>query len=124
MTITEAEVLELEDKRWAAQINEDLESLGDLLCDELRYTHSNTIVDTKASYIEAIANKTFDYRRADRSDTEVQIIGGTALVTGRADIHVVAGERDLQLSARYSVVWVDRGDRWQLLMWQSTPVPS
>lgn len=124
MTITEAEVLALEERRWTAQINEDLEALDELLSDELRYTHSNTIVDTKTSYIEAIANKTFDYRNADRSDTEVQIVGGAALVTGRADIHVVAGDRDLQLAARYSVVWVDRGDRWQLLVWQSTPVPT
>ena len=124
MTITEAEVLALEEQRWTAQINEDLEGLGELLSDELRYTHSNTLVDTKASYIEAIANKKFDYQRADRTDTDVQIVGDTALVTGRAEIQVIAGGRELQLAARYSVVWVDRGERWQLLMWQSTPVPA
>lgn len=124
MTITEAEVLALEEQRWTAQINEDLDALGELLSDELRYTHSNTIVDTKASYIDAIANKKFDYRQADRTDTDVQIVGDAALVTGRADIQVVAGGRELELAARYSVVWVNRGERWQLLVWQSTPVPA
>lgn len=119
------DILALEDRRWAAQIGKDIAALGDLLADELRYTHSNALVDTKASYIEAIEDGVFDYRSAERTETEVQVIGDTALVTGRADINVVVGGgRDVNLRARYSVVWIDTGDRWQLLMWQSTPIPA
>jgi ketosteroid isomerase-like protein len=114
----------MEERRWAAQIGEDLVALDELLADELRYTHSNTLVDNKTSYIQAIKDKKFDYRSVERTDTDVQVVGDTALVTGRADIHVVAGDRDLNLAARYSVVWVPKDGRLQLLVWQSTPVPA
>jgi ketosteroid isomerase-like protein len=121
---TAEDVLAMEERRWAAQIGEDLVALDELLADELRYTHSNTLVDNKTSYIQAIKDKKFDYRSVERTDTDVQVVGDTALVTGRADIHVVAGDRDLNLAARYSVVWVPKDGRLQLLVWQSTPVPA
>jgi Domain of unknown function (DUF4440) len=119
------DILALEERRWTAQIDKDGAALEELLADELRYTHTNTIVDTKVSYIKAIADRVFDYRSAERTDTEVQIVGEAALVTGRADIHVVVGgDRDVNLKARYSVVWVNKNGRWQLLTWQSTPIPA
>ena len=70
----------------------------------------------------AIQNKVFDYKNADRSDTEVQVFGNVALVTGAATIEVVAGGRELQLNARYTVTWLERDGRWQFLSWQSTPL--
>lgn len=98
--------------------------MAELFADELRYTHSNGLVDTKASYMTAIQNKVFDYRTADRSDTEVQVFGNLALVTGAATIDVVAGGRELKLNARYTLTWLERDGRWQFLSWQSTPLPA
>ncbi|MDH3684158.1 MAG: nuclear transport factor 2 family protein [Acidimicrobiia bacterium] len=113
----------LEDRRWAAQIGADIDELSTLLADELSYTHSNGLVDTKASYLAAIEKKVFDYRDEKRTDTAVTIIGDTAMVTGRIAMHVVAGERDVNLDSRYSAVWVLRSGSWQFLCWQSTPLP-
>ncbi len=121
---TIADITALEDRRWAAQIAADTEALGDLLDDELSYTHSNTLVDTKASYIQAIADKVFDYRAERRSEVSTVIAGDAAMVTGRAEFDVVAGGRELSLSARYSAIWVRRTDGWRFLCWQSTPVPG
>lgn len=118
------DVLQLEQRRWDAMIAKDTATLAELFADELSYTHSNALVDTKASYLRAIEDRTFDYRSVDRSDEQARIIGDTALLTGRARIEVVAGGRTVQLDARYSVVWVRRDGRWQFLCWQSTPVPS
>jgi ketosteroid isomerase-like protein len=117
------EIKELEDLRWRAQIYEDVDTLRRLFADEMSYTHSNALVDTKDSYLEAIANKVFDYRAEQRSDTTIRIVDDTALVTGRIAITVVAGGAERNLDARYSVVWVRRDDSWQFLCWQSTPVP-
>lgn len=121
---TEADILALEDRRWAAQIGEDLGALGELLADEMRYTHSNGVVDTKTSYIKAIETKVFDYRSSDRTNTEVQLFGGAALVTGQADINVVTARGDMNLKARYTVVWAELNGAWQLITWQSTPLPA
>lgn len=120
------EIEALEERRWAAQIDADLGALEELLDDELSYTHSNGIVDTKRSYIEAIDTEIFDYRSADRSDVTVAVIGDTAMVTGRVAMHVVAnkGERSVNLDSRYSAIWVRRDGSWRFLCWQSTPIPS
>lgn len=119
-----AEIEQLEDRRWEAQIAPDLEALAALLDDELSYTHSNSLVDTKSSYLAAIEQKVFDYRNQERSDVRTVVVGDTALATGRVVIDVVAGGRELQLTARYSAVWTRRADGWRFLCWQSTPVPA
>jgi ketosteroid isomerase-like protein len=118
-----AEILQLEERRWAAMIAKDTKTLGELFADEMSYTHSNAMVDTKASYLKAITERTFDYRSVERFDTQACVINDTALVTGRAEINVAARGREVKLNARYSLVWVRRGGTWQFLSWQSTPVP-
>jgi len=119
-----AEVEAAEDRRWAAQLGADTEALAELLADELAYTHSNGLVDTKASYLDAIANKVFDYRSADRTDVTVAMVGETAVITGRVAMFVVAGEREVNLDSRYSAVWARKDGRWQFVCWQSTPIPA
>lgn len=119
---TVSEITALEDRRWAAQIAGDLDALDVLLADELSYTHSNGMVDTKASYIEAIAGKVFDYQSESRSDVKVEVVGDTAMVTGRVAMTVLAGGRTVELDSRYTVVWIRRDGSWQLLCWQSTPI--
>lgn len=121
-----AEIEALEDKRWAAQIADDYATLAELYSDSMRYTHSNGLVDTKESFLAAMENKVFDYRSQERSDVECTVIGDTAFVTGRARFTVVVGggSREVNLDARFSVVWVRDGGRWQFLGWQSTPIPA
>lgn len=119
-----AEVEAAEERRWTAQLEADTATLEELLADELSYTHSNGLVDTKASYVAAIADEVFDYRSADRTDVNVVVIGDTAMVTGRVAMHVVAGPRDVHLDSRYSAIWVRRDGAWRFLCWQSTPIPS
>ncbi len=124
MTNVQAEIEQLENRRWQAQIDEDLDTLGQLYADELSYTHSNGLVDSKESYIKAIGNKIFDYQSEKRTDTSIRVVDNTALVTGRIAIKVIAGGSERNLDARYTVVWVRRDGNWQFLCWQSTPVAS
>jgi ketosteroid isomerase-like protein len=117
------EVLELEQRRWDAMIAKDTATLAELFADEMSYTHSNAMVDTKSSYLRAIEQRTFDYRAVERSDERVVAVGDLVLLTGRARVEVVAGGRQVDLDARYSVVWVRRDGRWRFLCWQSTSIP-
>jgi len=116
----------MEERRWQAMINEDLDALNVLLHPQMRYTHSNATVDTKESYIAAIGNKTFDYRNVETKDTEVQLIGENdlGLVNGKALISVVAGGRELTLDCRYTCIWKHTENGWQFLAWHNTPLPK
>lgn len=119
-----ADVQAAEDQRWAAQLAGDTAALEKLLAEELSYTHSNGLVDTKASFVDAVANKVFDYRSAERTDVAIEVIGDLGMVTGRVAMHVVAGTREVHLDSRYSAIWVRRDGRWQFVCWQSTPIPA
>jgi ketosteroid isomerase-like protein len=118
------EVLGLEERRWAAMIAKDTATLGELFAEEMSYTHSNALVDSKASYLKAIDERIFDYQGVERSDTDARRVGDTVLLTGRAQIDVAAGGRQVHLNARYTVVYVRKDGRWQFLCWQSTSIPT
>jgi len=118
------EVLALEERRWEAMIAKDTATLAEMFADEMSYTHSNALVDTKQSYLKAIEERVFDYQSVERSDGQASLVGDTALLTGRAEIDVAAGGRAVHLNARYTVVWVRRDDRWEFLCWQSTSIPA
>ena len=119
-----AEVLELERRRWDAMIAKDTAVLDDLFADEMSYTHSNALVDTKASYLKTIEDRVFDYQGVRRFDEEARLFGDTVLLTGRAEIDVTARGRPVRLNVRFSVVWAQRHGRWKFLCWQSTPIPA
>ncbi len=123
-TATTNDILALEDRRWAAQINKDEAELAALLSDELRYTHSTGSVDTKTSYMASILDNVVDYQTAERTDTEASVLGSTAVVGGKAIIGVEARGRQLELKVAYTVVWIERDGAWQLLTWQSTPLAA
>ena len=75
------DILELDDRRFKATIAADIAALGDLFAEDLVYTHSNGFVDSKQSYLDAIAAKKFDYEDVRRFDQHVRLHGDTALVT-------------------------------------------
>lgn len=121
MSATEAEILALEDRRWAAQIGKDADELATLLSDDLQYTHSTGSIDTKSSYMASILENVVDYQSSDRSDTAVTLVSNAAVVTGRATVDVVARGNQVQLNLSYTVVWLEGDNGWQLLTWHSTP---
>jgi hypothetical protein len=118
------EVLGLEERRWAAMIAKDTATLRDLFADEMSSTHANAVVYTKDSYLQAIEERVFDYRVVERTETDARRVGDTVLVTGRAQMEVAVGPRQVKLDARYSMVWVRKDDRWQFLCWHSTAIPA
>ena len=51
---SEKEILSLEDKRYAAMTKGDFGALEALLHDQLLYTHSSGVTDTKASWLDSL----------------------------------------------------------------------
>ena len=117
------EVLELEERRWAAMIAKDTATLSELFADEMSATHANAVSYTKDSYLKAL-ERIFDYQSVERTDTDARRVGDTVLVTGRARMEVAANGRQVLVNARYSVVWVRKNGAWQFLCWQSTAIPA
>lgn len=117
-------VLQIEEQRWAAMIGNDFDMLDQLLHQDLSYTHSNAMVDTKDSYMENLTSGIVSYEAVEREETAVITSGDTAVITGKATFTVKIVDTDVTIVSRYSSVWVNEDDRWQFFAWQNTPFPG
>jgi ketosteroid isomerase-like protein len=124
MTEPVQDIRDLEERRRVAMIDADVATLEMLCADQLRYTHSNASVDGKADYIEKVGNGYFDYRELTFSDQQIQIVGDVAVVTGRMTGDIVMAGVARKLNGQTTVVWIKAGEHWQMLTFQSTPVPA
>lgn len=124
MTTNAGEVLAAEDARYTAMIAQDFDALGRLLADDLLYTHSTAVTDTKADYIAALRSGKYRYKAARREGVTVRIYGTTAIVNGRASIDVDVDGVPRTVSNVFVNVWVRSATGWQMTAWQSTPLPK
>jgi len=120
----EQEILALEEKRCAALAANDVAALEKLFHDDLIYTHSSAVVDTRKSYLETLRNGHTRYHSIKRSDEKVRLCGDTALVTGRAIIDVTVKGEKKHLDTRFLDVWTKTPQGWKFIAWQSTKLPA
>jgi len=102
------ELLGLEDKRFAAMIARDFAALEKLTHDELLYTHSSGVTDTKGSC----------------SERQLKFFGEVALIRGRAAIEVDIGGQPKSLRLLFLNAWTRTPQGWKFAAWQSCPQPQ
>jgi ketosteroid isomerase-like protein len=117
-------IRELENRRYQAMCEGDTKTLGELLADSMVYTHSTAATDSKASYLEGVRAKKWSYRKIERPVEDIQVHGDCAVVTGRVRIDIVVDGNPKILNSRYTNVWVKGEKGWQMVAWQSTPLPA
>jgi len=66
------EIIALEDRRIEAMTKGDVQTLEEILADDLIYTHTTARIDTKSSSIEAISSGRSNYRSVEREDVKVR----------------------------------------------------
>lgn len=113
----------LDQKRFEAMTKNDLDTLGTLLADDLTYHHSSGAADSKAAYIETLRTGKTRYHTIEPSDVSVRVYGTTAIVTGTAKLSFTSNGQPVNATLRYTDVWVQRGNAWQMVAWQSTRLP-
>lgn len=121
---TVAEVIGADAERYKAMVNVDVRTLSRYLDDDLIYTHSSAVVDSKQSYIDSIASGRVRYLRTDRSDLRVTPYDCTAVVSGRGDFKVTVEGKEMDVQLRFTNVWVKRDSQWQMVAWEATRIPA
>jgi uncharacterized protein DUF4440 len=119
----ETEVRQVEIRRFAAMMQADTTALGGYLADELVYTHSNALVETRAIHLEAIATKRTIYESIAPVELSYRSYGETVLGTGTVKSRGSIGGTAFDVTLRVTTVHVRRGGRWLLAAWQSTRMP-
>ena len=122
---TEQDILALENRRYTAMVAADKAALNELLADDLIYTHSNAVIDTKQSYIDGILSGRWAYAKAERPEETISVFGDCARVTGHVRLTLKnADGTTRQVNGRFLNLWLKRGGQWQMAAWQSTPIPA
>jgi ketosteroid isomerase-like protein len=121
---SEKEILSLEDKRFAAMLAKDLKALEGMLHDQLLYTHSSGITDTKASWLDSIKSGKVKYKSASFSERKVRVLGDAALINGRAQIEADIGGQPRTLKLLFLNAWTRTPQGWKFVAWQSCPQPT
>lgn len=114
----------LEDRRYQAMTDGDVDTLGELFSADLVYTHSDASADSKQSYLDRIASGHFDYGELDHPETSVLVRGDCALVFGDMRGEVVIEGQLRVLNSRCLAVWMREDGRWVLVAWQPTKYPA
>ena len=104
---SDKEILALEDKRYAAMCGGDFAALEAMLHDELLYTYSSGLTDTKDTWLAALRSGKRKYKSAACSDRKVRLVGDTALITGRAAIEAEINGQPRSLRLVFLNAWFE-----------------
>src|SRR5882762_7539580 len=105
----------------AAMASGDLASLDKLLHDELLYTHSSGVTDTKARWLLSMKSGKTRYKSVKCSGQQVRIFGDVALVTGKGHIEAEINGQPRTLRLMFLNAWTNTPQGWKFVAWQSTP---
>ncbi|TAE23243.1 MAG: nuclear transport factor 2 family protein [Cytophagales bacterium] len=116
----EQAVLAAEKARFEATVAKNYDAMNELLADDLVYTHSSGVVDTKQAYIQSIKDGKAQYNSIDIKEQKARVYGKTAIINGI--VYAKMGSTDgkvTELKLRYTDAYVKKKGRWQLVAWQS-----
>ena len=117
-------VLAAQDRRIAATIAGDQAALTTLMTDDLTYTHSSGVVETKAEFLEGLKSGKYVYREISPRDRRVRIHGDAAIVSGPCHIVIEPGGKRTEIDLYFTEVYVKEGGQWRMALWHSTRLPA
>ena len=122
---TATDVLAADTARTAALIAADRAALDATLATELRYVHSNGLIQDRATYLDAAVNGSMTYTAITPTQRQVRALSAqVALLTGRNHVAVVLNGKPLTADVLYTAVYGQEDAHWKLAAWQSTPAPK
>jgi len=114
-----------DDERVAATMAGDRARLTAIYSDDLRYAHSSGAVDTKASYIDALATGRTKYVTWEYQERNFTFPApGIALMAGRTHVKVAKADGTVEMVLAFLGVWREEKGQWHFLAWQSGKLPD
>ncbi len=117
-------IIALDKERMQAMADKDIAKLNNMLCKTLIYTHSTARLDTKESLIGNMESGATVYTGVEPSNVEAQDLGDVVVLTGEAQINVVANGTPRSFGVRFTDVYQNQGGTWRMVAWQSTKLPD
>jgi len=119
-----SEIERLEDRRYAAMLSRDVETLEELLHERLLHVHSTGNQHTKAAYLVGLRERAWEYHQIDRSQQNIIVQGSTALVFNHLFLRLELKGKAIELRNQALSVWIHEQGVWQLIAMLSGLEPS
>lgn len=108
-------------QRLDAMVRRDTIDLASRLADELRYRHSNGLLEDKRLHIQNVGKGAIVYQRFTPLEApQVMHYGRTALISGVLRVEGLYQGTAFDVNLAFSAFYVKRKKRWLLAAWQST----
>jgi hypothetical protein len=119
-----ARVTAANDARVAAMLAPTREKLEAVLSPDLRYTHSNGQIDSKATLIDSLIDGSAKYTKYNFHECSFTFPApGIALMAGRFDVKAVVKGNAAESTISFLAVWRLEKGEWRFLAWQSCKIP-
>ncbi len=119
------DILQADQARYAAMVAGDFDTLAHYLAEDLSYTHSSALNESKAQYLASLRSGRFQYQHIETQEVQVQVYGEVAaMMHGLVTLNVRIDDVPRILHNRFLTVWSRRPGHWQLSAWASTPLPA
>jgi hypothetical protein len=120
-----AQALEAEERRLAAMRDHDLDTLDELLSQDLRYTFSSGKVEGHADFMAGLRSGALRYG-PDLGERDLEVVAYTdnAVILGILDLHIKTETNEFHAVNRFSAHWGLDDGQWRMLSWQSTTLPA
>jgi ketosteroid isomerase-like protein len=112
------------DRRIAATIAADLAGLGAMMADDMTYTHSNGVTETKAEFLDGLKTGRYLYREIVPRDRRIRVHGDAAVVSGPCHVVIEPGGKRTELDLYFTELYVKQGGQWRMALWQATRLPA
>jgi ketosteroid isomerase-like protein len=108
----------------AAQVAQDAKALDALCAPELSYSHSDTHVEDKATFIKNATNGKSKSISLEYKDPSIRVVGNAAIVRFHwvAESEAVADGKRSSTNLTILMTWQKQGGHWKLLDRASTKV--
>jgi ketosteroid isomerase-like protein len=120
----EEEILQTERQRFEAMVKGDMAAVERTLADDLQYTHSNGVFDTKARFIGSLKSGELQYEEIRPEDLRARVYGAAGVVTGLSLMKVKVRGQKAIFRIRFTDVYVKKDDTWQMVAWHATRLPE
>jgi ketosteroid isomerase-like protein len=117
-------ILDVEAARRAACVAGNADHVAPFISDDCVYVHSSGQVETKAEMLERFRAGTLVYHALDIVKCSVRAYDDVVLVNGDMHIDVTTNGAQKDFVSRYLQVWKQTNGKWQMIAWQSTPLPA
>ncbi|WP_256353696.1 nuclear transport factor 2 family protein, partial [Pseudomonas sp. IPO3749] len=117
----ESTIRALENKRYDAVMNKNLEELAKLAHPKLSYAHSSGGVDTLEEYLQKINTGFYVYKKIEHPIDSFTILNNIVLVRGEMNGEIIVGGEKKTLKNKTLTVWVYIAEEWRFLSYQPTP---